>query len=62
MSDVPTEQESLPVHVAVCGQRYLGIETRLKTMERLLYAVIAMMFANGSGLTPLVAELLKLKH
>ena len=51
--DVPLqEHESLPVHVAACAARYRGIDQRLKRVERVAWALLGVVAANGAGFTP----------
>lgn len=44
------EDEHLPTHVAVCAQRYLGINSRLNRLEKAAYAIIFLMISGQLGL------------
>ena len=43
------EAEELAVHVAVCRERYRGIDIRLRRLEIAIYGLIVVLVANGDG-------------
>jgi len=47
MHPIQAEREELSTHVDLCAQRYAELEIRLARIERVLWALLAVVAASG---------------
>ncbi len=47
MHPIQAEREELSTHVDLCAQRYAELEVRLARIERVLWALLAVVAASG---------------
>ncbi len=45
----PHEAEDLRIHVAICGERWRGMEARLRRLEVALWLLLVFFFADRLG-------------
>ena len=47
MHPIPAERQELSTHVDLCALRYAALESRLARIERVLWALLAVVAASG---------------
>lgn len=47
MQPIPAERQELSTHVDLCAQRYAELDIRLARIERVLWALLAVVAASG---------------
>jgi len=58
----PAEAEHLQVHVAVCGERYKSLESRLDRIERVMWWMLSTLIIALGGMSFELVILLTGRH